>query len=181
MRLIFFFMSALFMSMANATPVSNPDFQPIRDSLELKSTATAKWMVFVTVYDAGLYADVDTKPSDILKKDIPITLEIRYLVDVKKDQLIEAANVALKRQHTEKVNQQFQTSVEELHRSYQDVKEGDRFRIDIRPGTGLSLYFNDKLRYQNPSLDFAKYYVGLWLADNPLSDDVRDALLKWSN
>jgi hypothetical protein len=181
MRVLILLVTSLFMSLAQATPVSHPDFQPTRDGLELKATATAKWMVFVSVYDAGLYASPDAKPSDVLKKDTPITLEIRYKVGVTKAQLTEAANVALKRQNSETVNKKYQDSVTALHKFYQDVKEGDRFRLDIRPDSGLSLYFNNKLQYQNPSLDFAEYYVGLWLGENPLSDDVRDALLDWSN
>lgn len=180
MRVIVFFIYLLFMSMAHAIPISHPDFQPTREGIELKATATAKWMMFISVYDAGLYANVDAKASDVLQKVMPISLEIRYLVDVKKEQLIEAADVALKRQHSAEARQKFQASVDDLHRSYQDVKEGDRFRIDVKPDSGLSLYFNDQLRYQNSDLDFANYYVGLWLADNPLSDSVRTALLNWS-
>jgi len=180
MRLVLFFISVLLMSLAHATPFSHPDFQPTRDGIELKATATAKWMVFVSVYDAGLYAKADAKPSDVLQKDMPISLEIRYRVDVKREQLIEAADVALTRQHSTNIRQRFQASVDELHGFYQDVKEGDRFRLDVKPDTGLSLYFNDQLRYQNANLDFANYYVGLWLAEKPLSETVRTALLNWS-
>jgi hypothetical protein len=180
MRLLLFFISLFLMGLAQSTPITHPDFQPVRENIELKATATAKWMAFISVYDAGLYADVDAKASEVLQKDMPISLEIRYRVDVKKEQLIEAANVALKRQHKEDTCQKFQAFVDDLHRSYQDVKEGDRFRIDVKPDSGLSLYFNGQLRYQNTDLDFANYYVGLWLAENPLSDNVRTALLNWS-
>ena len=69
--------------------------------------------------------------------------------------------------------------VNALHGFYQDVSEGDRFRLDIEPSNGLSLFFNDELLYQNASLDFARYYVGLWLAENPLSDSLRTGLLDW--
>ena len=181
MRLLLLIISSLFMSLAQAAPIAHPDFQSTRDSLELKAAATAKWMVFVSVYDAGLYANPEAKSSDVLNKDTPITLEIRYKVGVTKAQLTEAANVALERQHSKTTNKKYQDSVAALHKFYKDVKEGDRFRLDIRPDSGLSLYFNDKLQYQNPSLDFAEYYVGLWLGENPLSDDVRDALLNWSS
>jgi hypothetical protein len=180
MRLILFFIPVLFMSLAQAAPITHPDFQSMRDGIELKSTATAKWFVFISVYDIGLYAGADAKPSEVLQRNMPISLEIRYRVDVKKEELTEAADVALGRQHPEDVQQQFQASVDELHRFYQDVKEGDRFRIDVKPDAGLSLYFNDQLRYQNANLDFANYYVGLWLAEKPLSEAVRTALLNWS-
>lgn len=179
MRLRLFLIATLFMSLANATPVSDPNFQPTRDGLELKATATAKWMIFVSVYDAGLYAQPDAKSSDVMQKIMPITLDIRYRVDVTKEQLTEAANVALTRQHSAETNKKFLSSVTALHGFYQNVKEGDRFRIDVRPDAGLSLYFNDQLRYQNESIEFANYYIGLWLDKNPLSDTVRKSLLNW--
>jgi len=180
MRLLLFFISLFLMGVAQATPVIHPDFQPVREDVELKATATAKWLAFISVYNVGLYASPNAKTSDVLQKNIPLTLEIHYLVGIKKEQLIEAAEVALGRQHSDETRQQYQTSVDELHQFYQDVEEGDRFRVDIKPDTGLSLYFNDQLRYQNANLDFANYYIGLWLADNPLSDKVRASLLNWS-
>ena len=180
MRLFVFVISLFVMTLAQATPIIHPDFQPVREDVELKATATAKWLTFISVYDVGLYASPNAKTRDVLQKDIPLSLEIHYLVGVKKEQLIEAAEVALERQHSVETRQQFQTYVDELHHFYQDVEEGDRFRVDIKPDSGLSLYFNDQLRYQNASLDFANYYIGLWLADNPLSDKVRASLLNWS-
>jgi hypothetical protein len=180
MRLSLFIISLFIMGLAQATPIIHPDFQPTREDVELKATATAKWLSFISVYDVALYASPNAKTSDLLQTSMPLSLEIHYLVGVKKEQLIEAAEVALKRQHSEQTRQQFQTSVDELHHFYQDVEEGDRFRVDIKPDSGLSLYFNDQLRYQNASLDFANYYIGLWLAENPLSDNVRASLLKWS-
>jgi hypothetical protein len=180
MRLISFLITVLFMSLAHGTPISHPDFESIRDGIELKATATAKWMAFISVYDVGLYASADVKAAELLQTDTPISLEIRYRTGVKKAQLIEAADVALARQHSVDIRLQFQVSVDELHGFYQDVKEGDRFRIDVKPGAGLSLYFNEQLRYQNANLDFAHYYVGLWLAEKPLSEKVRARLLNWS-
>jgi len=162
-----------------ATPISHPNFQSTRGDSELKATATATWMTFIDVYDAALYAQADTTSDQLLTTDLPFTLEIRYKLSVKKSQLIEAAEVALTRQHDEQQLQRSQADVAALHGFYRDVEEGDRFRIGIVPDKGLSLYFNDDLVYQNSDMNFAKYYVGLWLADNPLSDKVRTALLDW--
>jgi hypothetical protein len=156
-------------------------FQATRGELVLKSTATATWMVFVDVYDAGLYADSVATPETILSHDSVISLEIRYRVDVKKSQLIEAAEVALSRQHDVEKQLRFQDDVIALHNQYRNVTEGDRFRIDIHPERGLTLSFNDNEVYQNGNLAFAHYYIGLWLAENPLSDKVRNALLQWNS
>ena len=162
-----------------AKPVSHPDFPPTRGEIELKSTATATWLVFVDVYDIALYASPNAQSNTFLKESSPFSLEIRYKVSLSKAQLIEGADIALSRQHSERQLAQYQTNVDALHTFYRDVVEGDRFRLDISGDNGLSLFFNDELLYQNSNVAFAKYYVGLWLADNPLSDSVRESLLDW--
>jgi len=160
---------SLFFNTSIAAPVSHPDFQPTRGDVELKSTATATWLAFIDVYDAALYASSSAQANRLLVDKSPFSLEIRY----------EAADVALGRQHTEEQRAKYQSDVDALHTFYQDVVEGDRFRLDINPNNGLSLFFNDGLVYQNANLNFARYYVGLWLAEEPLSDAVRLGLLDW--
>ena len=162
-----------------AAPASHPDFQTVRGELKLKSTATATWLVFIDVYDAALYAEPDGQANLLLEDDRPFSLEIRYKVALSKSQLIEGADVALSRQHSKQQRSFYQNDVNKLHYYYQDVSEGDRFRLDIHPDDGLSLLFNDELLYKNANIDFARYYVGLWLAENPLSNPVREGLLDW--
>lgn len=162
-----------------AASASHTDFQSTRGRLELKSTATATWLRFVEVYDAALYTQPDAKARQTLIADQPFSLEILYKVSLSKSQLIEGADVALGRQHSEQERALYQSDVDALHLSYQDVVEGDRFRLDISPDKGLSLFLNNELLYQNVSINFARYYVGLWVAENPLSDSVRTGLLKW--
>ena len=170
---------SLLMNISWAAPHSHPDFQSTRDDIELKSTATATWLAFIEVYDAALYAQPDAQAENILNGNGPFSLEILYKVSLSKSQLIEGADVALGRQHSEQQRASYQSDVDALHAFYQDVTEGDRFRLDIAPTDGLSLFFNDQLVYQNTSIDFARYYVGLWLAENPLSDRVRLGSLDW--
>jgi hypothetical protein len=170
---------SLLLNISWATPHSHPDFQSTRDDIELKSTATATWLAFIKVYDAALYAQPHAQAEEVLNDNRPFSLEILYKVSLSKSQLIEGADVALGRQHSEQQRDTYQSDVDTLHTFYQDVTEGDRFRLDITPTDGLSLFFNDELVYQNTSIDFARYYVGLWLAENPLSDRVRAGLLDW--
>jgi hypothetical protein len=172
---------SLLLNISWASPVAHPDFQAKRGETELKATATATatWLVFIDVYDAGLYAEPSAQASRLLDDKRSFALEIRYKVSLSKAQLVEGADVALGRQHTEQQRALYQADVNALHGFYQDVSEGDRFRLDIDSNNGISLFFNDELRYQNTNLDFARYYVGLWLAENPLSDSLRTGLLDW--
>ncbi len=169
----------LLINPAWATPVSHPDFQSTRGEIELKSTATATWLVFIDIYDAALYASPNADPGTLLVGDMPFSLEIHYKVSLSKAQLIEGADVALGRQHSKQQIARYKTDVDALHNYYRDVAKGDRFRLDISNDTGLALFFNGVLLYRNSDVGFAKYYVGLWLAENPLSNAVRQGLLDW--
>ena len=175
---IWFFCSVL-LNISWAGPVAHSDFQSKWGETELKATATATWLVFIDVYDAALYAEPDAQASRLLDDKRPFSLEICYKVSLTKAQLTEGADVTLGRQHTEQQRALYQADVSALHGFYQDVVEGDRFRLDIGPNNGISLFFNNELLYQNAKLDFARYYVGLWLAENPLSDSLRTGLLNW--
>jgi len=178
-RFLIGLLCSLFFSLSWAKPIVHPDFPSTRGELELKSTATATWLIFIDVYNAALYAEPQAQAYRLLDDERPFSLEIRYQVSLSKAQLIEGADVALGRQHSQQQRALYQQDVDTLHTFYQDVTEGDRFRLDIHPDKGLALLLNDKLLYQHPSIDFARYYVGLWLADNPLSDDLRSDLLNW--
>lgn len=169
----------LLIGSVSATPVSHPDFQSTRGNTELRSTATATWLAFIEVYDAALYVGNGAQSTTLLEGPAPFSLELLYKVSLSKAQLIDGADVALGRQHSEQYNAQYRSDVDALHQYYRDVIEGDRFRLDISDENGLALFFNDELVYENSNVAFAKYYVGLWLAENPLSDRVRDGLLDW--
>lgn len=178
-RFFISFLALLYLNPVWATPVSHPHFQPTRGEIELKSTATVTWLAFIDVYDAALYVGDGAQSTTLLEGPSPFSLELRYKVSLSKAQLIEGADVALGRQHSEQYNAQYRSDVDALHQYYHDVIEGDRFRLDISDEHGLVLFFNDELVYENSNAAFAKYYVGLWLAENPLSDRVRDGLLDW--
>lgn len=169
----------LLIGSVSAMPISHPDFQSIRGNTELKATATATWLAFIEVYDAALYVGDGALSAKLLDGPMPFSLELLYKVSLSKAQLIEGADVTLSRQHSEQYNAQYRTNVDALHQYYRDVIEGDRFRLDISDDNGLALFFNDELVYKNSNVAFAKYYIGLWLAENPLSDRVREGLLDW--
>ena len=160
-------------------PASQLDFQPSRGEIELKSMATATWLGFIDVYDAALYAAPGVQAGQVLKVNHPFSLELHYKVSLSKSQLIDSADEVLSRQNTKNQQALYQNDIDALHGFYQDVISGDRFRLDIHHDKGLSLFFNDKLLYQNTNISFARYYLGLWLAENSLSESLRTELLNW--
>jgi len=179
-HLLFVWVSySLLFNISWAMPPSQLDFHASSSEVELKSTSTATWLGFIDVYDAALYAAPDIQASQILRGNHPFSLELRYKVSLSKSQLINSAEEVLSRQHTKNKRALYQKDTNALHDLYQDVTSGDRFRLDIHHDKGLSLFFNDELLYQNTNISFARYYLGLWLAENSLSESLRKELLNW--
>lgn len=154
-------------------------FAPQRGELSLRGTATGTWMKFIKVYDAALYAPIEARPSQVLSAPIPLVLEIRYRVDVRRDQLVEAAMTALERQHDSQSLARYERETQVLHSAYRDVTQGDRFRLELWPETGVALFFNDERVASINDAGFAAFYLGIWLGEPPLSDAVRQSLLDW--
>ena len=156
------------------------EFPLQRGNLILRSTATATWMKFVDVYVAGLYAPGSSNPQQVLDGSKPLSLEIGYLVALDREKLVKAANIALARQHNEVKLSAHKQYINQLHDKYLGVKEGDRYRIDFRPGNGLKLILNDRQLAHINDDEFALLYLGIWLDEKPLSEPLRTALLDWS-
>ncbi|WP_159435525.1 chalcone isomerase family protein [Ectothiorhodosinus mongolicus] len=154
---------------------------PSNQDLVLKSSGTATWMRFVRVYDAALFAPSDARVEQVLQKDVPLSLKIEYLIGVSADNIVKAADVALARQHGPEVLDRYSTHIQRLHQSYQSTEPGDRYRLDYRPGEGISLWFNDQYLVSINDDKFARLYVGIWLGEQPLSERLRTALLNWED
>ena len=163
-----------FSSYLGAAPLISSD-----QDLVLKSSGTATWMRVVRVYDAALFAPSSARVEQVLQKDVPLSLKIEYLISVSADNIIKAADVALARQHSPEVLDRYSTHIQRLHQSYQSAELGDRYRLDYRPGEGITLWFNDQYLVSIDDDEFARLYVGIWLGEQPLSERLRTALLNW--
>ena len=166
----------VFSGQVGAAPASSSDHD-----LVLKSSGTATWMRIVRVYDAALFAPSDAEVEQVLQKDVPLSLKIEYLIGVSAENIIKAADVALARQHKPEVLDRYSTHIQRLHQSYQSAEPGDRYRLDYRPGEGITLWFNDQYLVSINDDEFARLYVGIWLGEQPLSERLRTALLNWED
>jgi hypothetical protein len=59
----------------------------------------------------------------------------------------------------------------------EDIKTNDFYDLVYVPGTGTTLYKNDKALVTVKGLDFKKALFGVWLCDEPADDDLKEDLL----
>ncbi len=145
--------------------------------LPLAGTGIARYGYFIKVYAAALYAPEGLEPPALLSGDHPLRLEIHYLRELEAKVLAEAAEKVLKRQLPPARYQELQARIDRFHGFYQDVAEGDRYAMQYAPGAGTTLLRNGRPVGSVEGADFAAAYFGIWLGGNPLSEDLRTALL----
>lgn len=160
--------------------VAADGFTPGRDhaghELVLLGKGTARYAGIFHVYDAALYGAAGSDPARLLASDTPHCLEILYRMDVPASRIRDAAETILARQQEERLGG-LRERVDRLHAAYVDVTEDDRYALCYAPGRGTELTLNGRLLVAVPGLDFATAYFGIWLAEEPISAPLREALL----
>ena len=150
-------------------PVQNQsdeiDWQPL-------STATATWM-WLDIYEASLFATVESLPKDFLSDEVPLKLSLCYLKPISSDIFIEGASEVLSKE----LSPSLRAEVDRLHQSYQAVEPGDCYALEYTVDQGTALKLNGKPIFNSNQMGFKAVYFGIWLGDHPLSEALKTRLL----
>jgi hypothetical protein len=149
--------------------------------LELNGFGTRSKM-WVEVYVQALFVSkLSEDPNEIIegKSDMAIRIQIiSSLVTSKK--LSKAFDKGLIKSVGEENISKIKTQSDMLNAliSREDTKEGDFFNLIYSALEDSILVFkNDKLEGKIPGFDFKKALFGIWLSDNPVDKDLKNALL----
>lgn len=166
---------------AGATPALADSFDPeksLGDSvLALQGSGTASYM-FWDVYNAALYAPAEANENAIVNAEVPMSLILEYHRDVGVEDIRKATWVALDEQYAGEEREAIRPKIDAIQSAMIDVTDGDRYRLDWDPeAPRLTLSLNDEIRFESDDRELARAYFGIWLAEPPLSDQLRTALL----
>ncbi len=147
------------------------------DDIDLNriSSGSAYYAGLFRIYDAALYATDEHSIAFDGTPLRPLCLSLAYRVSIEREQLIEAAEQALKKQRGDLTALRQQVQI--VHDHYRDVQSGDSYALCYQPIAGTHLFYNGELQVTLPGEDFARAYLGIWLGERPLSPTLRDALL----
>jgi hypothetical protein len=145
--------------------------------LILEGAGLFRWKYFLKVYAAAHYVGEGARgqPAD---SDVPRRLEIAYFVGIQGEDFGKAADELLGEALPADQLAPLRARLEELHRAYVDVKEGDRYALTYVPGRGTELTLNGAPLALIPGADFARAYFGIWIGNRPIDRGLRDALVK---
>ena len=157
-----------------ADRLTQANFPAQAQQLELKNQAVLTYL-WADVYAAALYAPADMRAKPSWDQQKALRLVLYYFRDIDRDDVIKAATVTLERQQA---NAGLNPEIAKLHARFRDIRSGDRYALDFRPGRGLNLEINGQVVFSSPDAELAKAYLGIWLAPKGLSDSLRNTLFK---
>ncbi len=141
--------------------------------LALKNQAVLTYL-WADVYAAALYAPKDLSARQAWNQQKALRLELYYFRDIDRSDVIKAATATLERQQA---SERLRAEIKKLHASFRNIRSGDRYALDFRPGRGLNLEINGQVVFSSRDDELARAYLGIWLAPKGLSDSLRDKLL----
>ncbi|UCH81277.1 MAG: chalcone isomerase family protein [Nitrospiraceae bacterium] len=149
--------------------------------LRLRGAGLLKWLFF-KVYVAALYVPEDVSNGNVLE-DKPKKMVFHYLTDMTSEQFAESGEKLLEKNASQDELFQIKGKLEKIHNMYRDVKKGGRYSLTYFPDKGTELALNDEVLGVIEGYDFASIYYRIWLGENPVSENLKYALLnkgeKW--
>ena len=143
--------------------------------LVLMGAALQRFMVFKQVA-VGLYLEKAIEKEE-LTNDIPWRVEIAYLQDVSKKEMIKSSDKGfadnLDKDKIRSLMEEFET----LNSWYQDVEAGDRYAFTYQPGIGTQVDLNDVQLGVIEGADFARGFIAMYVGVKPLDNRSKRKLL----
>lgn len=157
-------------------PLQQAAFPNEQQQLQRKNQTVLDYL-WVDVYAAAFYTEAQTTPQQAVQQMRKQRLELYYLRNIDRSDVIKAAWTTLERQHSSNELQALRAEIEPLQAKFNDIQAGDRYALSYSPEGGLTLELNGKQVYQSSSPELARAYLGIWLAKDGLSDKLRERLL----
>ncbi|CAM3302930.1 chalcone isomerase family protein [Pseudomonas fluorescens] len=179
MRYVVFCLMMIFslaVQASEADRLKQADFPRQSHALVLKNQAVLVYL-WADVYAAALYAPANLGAKQALDQQQDLRLVLYYFRDIDRNDVIKAALTTLKRQQSSTTLARLKPELDQLHASFRNIRSGDRYALDFRPGRGLNLEINEQVVFSSRDDELAKAYLGIWLAPKGLSDSLRNSLL----
>lgn len=125
---------------------------------------------------AGAYYQASGSPEPAPQSDVPRRLELHYFHAIEAEDFAKVTEDTLRDNLGNEAYQQIRQDVEAFGRQYRDVVPGDRYTLSW-DGETLRLALNDETLFDANDLALANALFSIWLGNEPLGDDFRDALL----
>ncbi|MHA6493762.1 chalcone isomerase family protein [Pseudomonas borbori] len=145
-------------------------------TLERKNQSVLTYL-WVDVYAAALYAEPGVSARRALDDQRSKRLELYYFRDIDRTDVVKAAWVTLERQHDSAALDRLRGDIDALHAQFRDIRAQDRYALNYTDDGTLSLERNGEVVFKSTNRELAQAYLGIWLAADGLSEELRGRLL----
>ena len=152
----------------------------VRSSLKTAGSYRFVYRMFFKLYDARLLTNA-SQAQDLallLNGANSLLLEFDYLRKIDKSIILESSEKILSKNMSPAELDLIQGRVDLINEAYRTVNKGDRSALSYIPGKGTTLWINEKPIVTIEGEDFARLYFRIWLGENPISRQMREALVQ---
>ena len=142
--------------------------------LRLHGMAVMKWKLLISVHASALW--LPAGQTDPLA-DVAKVFELHYFHDIAAADFRTATEESLVRSVGAATVTALRTRIDRFNALYQDMKDGQRYRLTYRPGIGTELAKDGVPLGTIEGADFAAAVFGIWLGPKAIDSGFRDRVL----
>lgn len=135
---------------------------------------------FFDIYVAALYLEQPgTGPQAVIVPEARKRVMMHFLYSkVDREKLVDAWNEGFEDNLSAEKRAPLQQRIDQFNAMFEDAVKGDIILLDYTPGQGTRVVINSTDKGIVPGKDFNDALLSIWLGDEPVTSDLKEALLK---
>jgi hypothetical protein len=134
---------------------------------------------FLDIYIGALYLPARTPDASAILSDTgPASILMHVLYrEVSKQKITDGWTDGLEANLSDEKMLILKPQLEKFNSLFQDLRKGDRIRIDYIPGTGTEVRINDEWRGVVEGNDFYRSLLRIWIGSKPVTKSLKQEML----
>lgn len=130
------------------------------------------------IYVAAFYSTNAIKKISDLNMLRPLRLAMHFVYDeVSKEKLVDGWNDGFEDNLSSEQLDKLKGEIKQFNELFITVRKGDVINLDYTPEKGTVVSINDSVKGMVGGEEFYKALLLIWLGEDPVGDDLKDALL----
>ena len=130
------------------------------------------------IYVAAFYTSSSVKSAADLDMQKPMRMAMHFVYDeVSKEKLIDAWNDGFEDNLSDTQLNALKTNISKFNTLFETARSGDVINLDFSPVSGTTVHINNKNKGTIEGAEFYRALLLIWLGEDPVGDDLKDALL----
>lgn len=183
-NIVLFCLLSMVLWPVQARTLANVDFDEVTriSGSEQKLTLNGigiRYKFFFKIYIAALYLEQTTQEADeAIAAAGAKRVQMHFLYDeVSREKLVKAWNDGFESNLTAVQLTRLSSRIEQFNDLFSSVVSGDIILLDYVPGHGTRVILNGTEKGVIQGEDFNQALLGIWLGPQPVSEELKDALL----